>query len=125
LKTAAINQLDKFWDGKSEKSPENIAASFQRAAVNMLVKRVKSALEETDLKRLSAGGGVAANSYLRQELEALRQGGYEVSFPSLKLCTDNGAMIAALAYRYLADGMRSEFSESASARVTAFKKQYC
>jgi N6-L-threonylcarbamoyladenine synthase len=82
LKTAAINQLDKFWDGKSEKSPENIAASFQRAAVNMLVKRVKSALEETDLKRLSAGGGVAANSYLRQELEALRQGGYEVSFPS-------------------------------------------
>ncbi|KAF5033832.1 tRNA N6-adenosine threonylcarbamoyltransferase [anaerobic digester metagenome] len=91
----------------------------------MLVKRVKSALEETDLKRLSAGGGVAANSYLRQELEALRQGGYEVSFPSLKLCTDNGAMIAALAYRYLADGMRSEFSESASARVTAFKKHYC
>lgn len=124
LKTAAINQLDAFWDGGSEKSPENIAASFQRAAVNMLIKRVRAALEETGLKRLSAGGGVAANSYLRLELEALKKGGYEVSFPSLKLCTDNGAMIAALAYRYLADGIQGDFSESASARVTAFKKQY-
>ncbi len=124
LKTATINQLDSFWDGKSEKSPENIAASFQRAAVNMLIKRVRAALEETGLKRVSAGGGVAANSYLRSELLALQEGGYEVSFPALKLCTDNGAMIAALAYEYLKDGVRSDFYESASARVTAFKKQY-
>ncbi|MDD4647181.1 MAG: tRNA (adenosine(37)-N6)-threonylcarbamoyltransferase complex transferase subunit TsaD [Sphaerochaeta sp.] len=123
LKTAVINQLDSFWDGESEKSPENIAASFQRAAVNMLMKRVRQALKETGLSRLSAGGGVAANSYLRSELLSLQEGGYEVSFPSLKLCTDNGAMIAALAYRYLQDGIRSDFSEAPSARVTAFKKQ--
>lgn len=124
LKTAVINQLDSFWDGESEKSPENIAASFQRAAVNMLMKRVRQALKETGLKRLSAGGGVAANSYLRSELLSLQEGGYGVSFPSLKLCTDNGAMIAALAYRYLQDGILSDFSEAPHARVTAFKKQY-
>ncbi len=124
LKTAVINQLDSFWDGESEKSSENIAASFQRSAVNMLMKRVRQALKETGLKRLSAGGGVAANSYLRSELLSLQNGGYEISFPSLKLCTDNGAMIAALAYRYLQDGRRSDFSEAPSARVTAFKKQY-
>ncbi|NBK22845.1 MAG: tRNA (adenosine(37)-N6)-threonylcarbamoyltransferase complex transferase subunit TsaD [Spirochaetia bacterium] len=124
LKTAAINQLDSFWDGVSEKSPENIAASFQRSAVNMLTKRVRLALQETGLRRLSVGGGVAANSYLRSELLGLREGGYEVAFPSLKLCTDNGAMIAALAYHYLRDGITSDFTESASARVTAFKKQY-
>jgi N6-L-threonylcarbamoyladenine synthase len=124
LKTAAINQLESFWNGTSAKSAENIAASFQRSAVNMLMKRVRSALEETGMKRVSAGGGVAANSYLRSELNKLSEGGYEVSFPSLKLCTDNGAMIAALGYRYLNDGIRSDFSESASARVTAFKKQY-
>ncbi len=124
LKTAAINQLDSFWDGVSEKNPENIAASFQRSAVNMLVKRVRLALQETGLRRLSVGGGVAANSYLRSELLSLREGGYEVAFPSLKLCTDNGAMIAALAYQYLRDGITSDFTESASARVTAFKKQY-
>ncbi|MDD3902664.1 MAG: tRNA (adenosine(37)-N6)-threonylcarbamoyltransferase complex transferase subunit TsaD [Sphaerochaeta sp.] len=124
LKTAVINQLDKFWDGESEKSPENIAASFQRTAIGMLMRRVRLALEDTGLKRISAGGGVAANSLLRSELSALEKSGYEVSFPSLKLCTDNGAMIAALAYSYLHDGYRSDFSESASARVSAFKKSY-
>lgn len=124
LKTAVINQLDSFWDQKSEKSAENIAASFQRVAIGMLVKRIRLALESTGLKRIAAGGGVAANSYLRKELEDMRLGGYEVSFPSIKLCTDNGAMIAALAYRYLEDGKQSDLSEGASARVTAFKKQY-
>lgn len=124
LKSAVINQLDQFWDKSSEKSLENIAASFQRCAVNMLIKRVRLALQDTGLKRISSGGGVAANSYLRSELKQFEEGGYEVSFPSLKLCTDNGAMIAALAYQYLKDGKRSDYSESASARVTAFKKQY-
>lgn len=124
LKSAVINQLDQFWDGKSEKSPENISASFQRVAVGTLMRRVRLALEDTGLQRISAGGGVAANSLLRSELKALELGGYEVAFPSLKLCTDNGAMIAGLAYNYIRDGVRSDFSESASARVSAFKKKY-
>lgn len=122
LKTAVINQLDKFYDGESEKSKENIAASFQRSAINVLMKRVKLALSDTGLKRVSAGGGVAANSLLRHELKELEKGGYTVTFPSLKLCTDNGAMIAGLAYRYLIDGYRDDFNATASARVKAFKK---
>ncbi|HLW21767.1 MAG TPA: tRNA (adenosine(37)-N6)-threonylcarbamoyltransferase complex transferase subunit TsaD [Sphaerochaetaceae bacterium] len=122
LKTAVINQLDQFWNGTSEKSPENIAASFQRTAVGILMKRVRKALDETGLTRLAAGGGVAANSLLRSELKALR--GVEVAFPSMKLCTDNGAMIAGLAYQYLADGIESPLDMTASARVTAFKKTY-
>jgi len=124
LKSAVINQRDKYWDGKSEKSNENIAASFQRCAVGMLVRRVKRALADTGLKRLSAGGGVAANSLLRSEVKELEKGGIETSFPSLKLCTDNGAMVAGLAYRYLSDGFRDDFTVSASARVSAFKKQF-
>ena len=122
LKTAVINQLDQFWNGTSPKTPENIAASFQRTAVGILMKRVRKALEDTGLTRLAAGGGVAANSLLRSELKKLE--GIEVSFPSMKLCTDNGAMIAGLAYRYLADGIRSPLDTTASARVTAFKKSY-
>lgn len=122
LKTAVINQLDKFYDGVSEKSNENIAASFQRCAINVLMKRIKLALKDTGLKRVSAGGGVAANSLLRHELKELEKGGYTVSFPSLKLCTDNGAMIAGLAYRYLIDGHSDDLNVSASARVKAFKK---
>lgn len=121
LKTAVINQLDIFSTGK-EASPENIAASFQRVAVGMLMKRVEKALEDTGLTRISAGGGVAANSLVRSSIKALEAKGYEVSFPSLKLCTDNGAMVAGLGYRYIADGITSGYDLTASARVSAFKK---
>ncbi|NCD07125.1 MAG: tRNA (adenosine(37)-N6)-threonylcarbamoyltransferase complex transferase subunit TsaD [Spirochaetia bacterium] len=123
LKTAVINQLDKFKNSDSEIKNEDIAASFQRAAVAILMKRIKLALKDTELKRVSAGGGVAANSLLRSELKELEKGGYTVTFPSLKLCTDNGAMIAGLAYNYLKDGYRDNFDISASARVSAFKKK--
>lgn len=122
LKTAVINQLDKFRNEGVEDTPENIAASFQRQAVGILMKRVKLALKDTGLTRVSAGGGVAANSLLRSELKKLEKGGYTVTFPSLKLCTDNGAMIAGLGYRYLVDGYKDDLSLTASARVSAFKK---
>ena len=75
-----------------------------------------------DPSGVSAGGGVAANSLLRSELKALEKSGYTVTFPSLKLCTDNGAMVAGLGYRYLMDGITSDARLSASARVSAFKK---
>lgn len=121
LKTAVINQLNIFRNGNSEATKENIAASFQRQAVNILMKRVKLALKDTGLKRVSAGGGVAANSLLRKELKELEKGGYTVTFPSLKLCTDNGAMIAGLGYRYLSDGYKDNENLTAYARVKAFK----
>ena len=124
LKTAVINQLDKFRNGEAPATNENIAASFQRAAVGILMKRVKLALKTTGLKRVSAGGGVAANSLLRAELKDLEKGGYKVTFPSLKLCTDNGAMVAGLAYRYLSDGFRDDERLSAFSRVKAFKHAY-
>lgn len=123
LKTAVINQKDQFKSPESEDTIENIAASFQRQAVGILMKRVKLALKDTGLKRVSAGGGVAANSLLRKELKELEKGGYTVTFPSLKLSTDNGAMIAGLGYRYLMDGNRDNDSLSAYARVSAFKNR--
>ena len=72
LKTAVINQLEIFSTGK-ETTPENIAASFQRVAVGMLMKRVEKALEDTGLTRISAGGGVAANSLVRSSLKAWKE----------------------------------------------------
>ncbi len=121
LKTAVINQKDQFRNGDAPDTIENIAASFQRQAVGILMKRVKLALRDSGLRRVSAGGGVAANSLLRKELKELEKGGYTVTFPSLKLCTDNGAMIAGLGYRYLKDGFRDGDTLTASARVRAFK----
>ena len=124
LKTAVINQLDKFRNGEAEASDVNIAASFQRCAVGILMKRVRAALKDTGLTRVSAGGGVAANSLLRSELKDLEKGGYTVTFPSLKLCTDNGAMVAGLAFRYLQDGFCDDMGLTASSRVVSFKHSY-
>jgi len=122
LKTAVINQLDQFWDGTSEKSPENIAASFQRAAIDMLVRRVARAVKDTGLHRIVAGGGVAANSLLRSRLKEMD--GVEAIFPSMGLCTDNGAMIAGIGYHYLKRGEHSDFSLNAYPRVKRFRKTY-
>ena len=69
LKTAVINQLDQFWNRKHPKSPENIAAAFQKAAVDILIKRLDLAIAHTGIKTVVAGGGVAANSYLRKTME--------------------------------------------------------
>lgn len=122
LKTAVIHQSEQFWDGKSERSLANLAASFQKAAVDILVDRTLAAAGDCGLKRIVAGGGVAANSYLRERFAA--EPGVEVIFPSLKLCTDNAAMVAGFGYHALADGKASDFSLNAEARVRMFKRKY-
>ncbi len=122
LKTAVIHQIDQFWNGTSEKSMANIAASFQRAAIDILVDRALAAAADNGLKRIVAGGGVAANSYLRERMAA--EVGIEVIFPSLKLCTDNAAMVAGLAYHLYREGAVSDFSLNAEARVPVFKRTY-
>ncbi len=122
LKTAVVNQLDQFWNRDYEKSKENIAASFQRIAIDMLVDRVLKASSATGLKMVVAGGGVAANSYLRKRLS--EEADLEVIFPSMKLCTDNAAMIAGLGYHFLSRGRESDLNLNAQARVPRFRRSY-
>jgi N6-L-threonylcarbamoyladenine synthase len=122
LKTAVVNQLDQFWDRRYPKTPENIAASFQKTAVDILVDRLLKAARHTGLGTIVAGGGVAANSYLRRRLAA--ESGLRVIFPSLKLCTDNAAMVAGLGFRLLAAGRRSGLELNAEARVTGLRRTY-
>jgi N6-L-threonylcarbamoyladenine synthase len=83
----------------------DIAASFETAAVEVLVSRARRALDEQGVGRLTVVGGVAANQRLREEMaSAATQDGFEVSFPPPELCTDNAAMIAAAGARLLARG---------------------
>lgn len=73
----------------------DLAASFQAAIVDVLVRKSLRAIEHTGHKRLVVAGGVGANQLLRQSLlEQAAVKGIEVFFPELNLCTDNGAMIA-------------------------------
>ena len=123
LKNAAINQLDQFRAQKDrDVKPEDIAASFQKTAVEILLRALFNACEDSGLSVIAAGGGVAANSYLRARL-AERQD-LRCIFPPPEFCGDNGAMIAGIAFHYLSRGDRSPLSVTASARVEGFKKKY-
>jgi N6-L-threonylcarbamoyladenine synthase len=125
LKNAVINQLDKFRVGPrppNGDNPADIAASFQKTAVEILLRSLLRAAEDTGLTTIVAGGGVAANSYLRTTLAERRD--LRCVFPPLALCGDNGAMVAGLAWQYLARGERSDLRTTASARVRGFRGRY-
>jgi N6-L-threonylcarbamoyladenine synthase len=123
LKNAVINQLDQFRVKKDgEPRPEDIAASFQKTAVEILLRALFNAAEDSALSTIFAGGGVAANSYLRARLAEKQN--LNCVFPPPEFCGDNGAMIAGIGYHYLARGDRSPLSVIASARVEGFKKKY-
>jgi N6-L-threonylcarbamoyladenine synthase len=93
LKTALLYRTRDL-DMGDEQVRADLAASYQRAIVDALVRRAERALERAGLSRLALGGGVAANGPLRERLAAL---GAELFLPALALCTDNAAMIAAAA----------------------------
>jgi N6-L-threonylcarbamoyladenine synthase len=90
LKTALLYRLR----DQPDANRADLAASYQRAIVEALVARTRTALEREGLERLAIGGGVAANSELRAAVEQL---GVPVWVPPTELCTDNAAMIAGAA----------------------------
>lgn len=102
LKTAVLNT----WRGEENQSLENkanLCYAFEDAAIDVLLSKCNKALQTTKNKRLVISGGVSANKLLRHRLDLLaKKKGYEIFFPPMKYCTDNGAMIAlAGAYRYV------------------------
>jgi N6-L-threonylcarbamoyladenine synthase len=102
LKTAVSVQLKKLGE---ENRDADIAASFQEAIVDTLVKKSVKALKQTGLKRLVIAGGVSANLRLREQLEtSLQKIKAQVYYAEPALCTDNGAMIAFAGYERLKAG---------------------
>jgi len=123
LKNAAINQLDQFKIKKDGAiKPEDIAASFQKTAVEILLRALFNAAEDSGLSTIVTGGGVAANSYLRARLAEKQD--LRCVFPPPEFCGDNGAMIAGIGFHHLMRGDQSPLSVTASARVEGFKKKY-
>jgi len=114
LKTAVALHLKKIGDKELEKHQADIAASFQEAAVEVLVEKTLRAVKEKKIKDVAITGGVAANSRLRSLMkERLAEVGARLFYPDLKLCTDNAAMIAAAGYfRFKKEGA-GDFSSSA------------
>ncbi len=103
---------------------EDIAASFQAAVVDVLVYKSVRAAESTGASAITLTGGVAANSQLRASLKtAAAEIGAEVYYPPMSLCTDNGAMIAGIAYQKYQQGMRNGLALNAAANGSITERE--
>ena len=95
LKTAVINYCHTKEQKGEEYSKADVACSFQKAAVDVLVEKTVEAALEKKVNFVTAGGGVAANTYLRESLQsACQKHGLTLILPEKRYCTDNAAMIA-------------------------------
>jgi N6-L-threonylcarbamoyladenine synthase len=102
LKTSVVNHVRKH----PEVSTADVAASFQAAVVDVLVAKAQRAARQIGARSMALGGGVAANSLLRERFAAAAAAeGVQVFLPSREMCTDNAAMIASVGwYRLERDG---------------------
>lgn len=108
LKTATINYLHRLKQKEIPFNKADLAASFRRAVVDVLVDKTLLAAQMHETKTIMLAGGVAANKLLRQELSRrAAKEGLQVIFPPPILCTDNAAMIACAAYY---KNIRSDFA---------------
>jgi N6-L-threonylcarbamoyladenine synthase len=114
LKTAVVRHVrSELREGKKTPLPD-LAASFEEAVVDVQVQKTMAAAEEKGVRSVLLGGGVVANTRLRERMsEEAERRGIELHFPSMALCTDNAAMIASVGYYRLMRGERASFDVGA------------
>jgi len=111
LKSAVINLVHNEEQRGNPIVKEDLAASFQKVAISEIINKTKKALEEGNIKNLIVAGGVAANQGLREEVEKMcSELNVEYTFPPMKYCTDNAAMIAAAGYFAMLDNRHADLS---------------
>ena len=107
LKSAVLNYVNKEKMMGNEIVPEDIAASFQKSVVEVLVAKTIKAAKEKGVDKVAMAGGVASNTALREALtKACEENNIYLSIPSPILCTDNAAMIGSAAYYEYINGIR-------------------
>ena len=111
LKSAVINLAHNEEQRGNEINKANLACSFQKVAIESITNKIKKAIVEKNIKNVIVAGGVAANKGLRQEMERVcNELKVNLSFPPMKYCTDNAAMIAAAGYYAYLDGRRADLT---------------
>ena len=108
VKSAVLNYLNQCEMKGQEIVQADVAASFQKAVVDVLVERAVAAAQKLGENRIAVAGGVAANTFLRERMqEECRNAGIALYYPSPVFCTDNAAMIAVQGYYGYMAGKRS------------------
>lgn len=118
VKTAVINYIHNAEQKNIEINKADVAASFQKAVTDVLSNHLIECAKKYDVKRIALAGGVAANKPLRDCCENLaKKHGLEFVCPSLKLCTDNAAMIGCAAYFEWQNGKTADMTLNAIANL--------
>lgn len=118
LKTAVINYVHNQKDRGVEINKADVANSFQRAAIDVLVDKAIKAARQFGYNTICVSGGVGANGYLRQTLtEKTEKSNIKLVLPEKRYCTDNGAMIGAEGYLQYLKGNFADLSLNASAVI--------
>lgn len=116
IKSAVVNLVHNEHQRGNEICIEDMCTSFQHRVIHILTKKTKKALEEYHVNNLVVAGGVAANSALRESLTKMaEENNIKISFPEMKYCTDNAAMIGAAAYYAYQAGIRGSLELNAKA----------
>ncbi len=114
LKSAVLNYLNNCQMKGESFDQADVAASFQKAVVDVLVEHSMAAVKEYGFRKFAIAGGVASNSSLRAAfVEACRKENLEFYYPSPVFCTDNAAMIGAAGYFEYRKGVRSGYDLNA------------
>ncbi|HCL56110.1 MAG TPA: tRNA (adenosine(37)-N6)-threonylcarbamoyltransferase complex transferase subunit TsaD [Spirochaetia bacterium] len=114
LKTAVVYYIQRNPDFNRE----NLAASFQKKAIDVLLRKTQILSKDTGIRKVVIAGGVAANSYLRK---VFLESGLKVYLPSFSLCTDNAAMIAGLAYHQKEISNEDFYTLDARDKILSYK----
>ncbi|KEI05576.1 tRNA (adenosine(37)-N6)-threonylcarbamoyltransferase complex transferase subunit TsaD [Clostridium botulinum] len=108
IKSAVLNYINKMSMKNEEINRADVAASFQKSVVDVLVDNVVKACKMKKVNRIAIAGGVASNSHLREAMiKAGNENAIEILFPEPILCTDNAAMIGSAAYFEYLKGVKA------------------
>ena len=124
IKSAVVNLIHNEHQRGNEIRVNDMCTSFQNRVVKVIVKKTMKALEEYGCNNLVLAGGVAANSYLREELKkACENEKINFSYPKIGHCTDNAAMIGAAAYYAYRKGIVADLTLDAVAVDNLYNKE--